>query len=181
MPRSQINYENTIFYKLVCKDVSLTECDVGHTTDFRRRKNEHKRHCEYETLKTCKLYAFIREHGGFENFDMVMITRESCTDALDAKRKERAYIEQFRAELNCVVPSRSDQEYKVANKERIQEQAKEWWARNRERISEQRKEWRQSNAETVKERGRLYYERNKQHILEKHKLRRMQQAAGVEV
>jgi predicted GIY-YIG superfamily endonuclease len=42
MPRTPINYENTVFYKIVCKDLNLNYCYVGHTTDFIRRKTAHK-------------------------------------------------------------------------------------------------------------------------------------------
>jgi predicted GIY-YIG superfamily endonuclease len=51
MPRTPINYENTIFYKIVCKDLNLNYCYVGHTTDFRRRKTEHKSSCINENDK----------------------------------------------------------------------------------------------------------------------------------
>ena len=44
MPKKEINYQNTVIYK-----IQHTEKDdliyVGHTTDFKRRKSEHKKHC----------------------------------------------------------------------------------------------------------------------------------------
>lgn len=45
MPRKIIDYSKTIMYKFVCNDLSTTDCYVGHTTDFRKRKSEHKSHC----------------------------------------------------------------------------------------------------------------------------------------
>ena len=45
MPRTPINYDNVYFYKLVCKDLNVTECYVGHTTNFTKRKNAHKLAC----------------------------------------------------------------------------------------------------------------------------------------
>ena len=42
MPQKAINYTNTHIYKLVCRDPNITECYVGHTTDFKSRKYKHK-------------------------------------------------------------------------------------------------------------------------------------------
>ena len=42
MPRKPIDYTNTHFYRIVCKDTSINDCYIGHTTDFKRRKSEHK-------------------------------------------------------------------------------------------------------------------------------------------
>ena len=42
------------------------------------------------------VYQFIREHGDFENWDMILIERHSCVDRLDALKKERMYIESLK-------------------------------------------------------------------------------------
>ena len=49
MPRLPINYEKTHFYKIVSNDLSITDCYVGHTTDFKTRKTSHKTQCNNET------------------------------------------------------------------------------------------------------------------------------------
>ena len=41
MPINTIDYNNTLIYKLVCIDVNITYCYVGHTTDFTRLKQKH--------------------------------------------------------------------------------------------------------------------------------------------
>ena len=38
MPKLPINYDKTHFYKLCCRDPTITDIYVGHTTDFTRRK-----------------------------------------------------------------------------------------------------------------------------------------------
>ena len=45
MAKTNINYDNTCFYQIVCKDLEISDLYVGHTTDFRRIKNEHKSYC----------------------------------------------------------------------------------------------------------------------------------------
>ena len=42
MPRHPINYDNTCFCKIVCKNLDIHDIYVGHTTDFTTRKTAHK-------------------------------------------------------------------------------------------------------------------------------------------
>ena len=39
MPRNKLEYSNTHFYKIACKDLDIQDFYLGHTTDFRTRKN----------------------------------------------------------------------------------------------------------------------------------------------
>ena len=34
MPKSNCDYSRTVLYKTVCNDLNITDCYVGHTTDF---------------------------------------------------------------------------------------------------------------------------------------------------
>ena len=45
MPRQEVNYNKTIMYKIVCNDLNIVDNYIGHTTDFRARKNSHKSRC----------------------------------------------------------------------------------------------------------------------------------------
>ena len=89
MPRTPINYDNTHFYKIVCRDLTIKDCYVGHTTDFKRRKCEHKKHCNSKSLgkHTQLLYIPIRDKGGWDNFDMILIETVQCANVLEARKK----------------------------------------------------------------------------------------------
>jgi hypothetical protein len=80
MPRLPVDYSNTCFYKIVCKDLNITDIYVRHTTDFTKRKYNHKHICSESNHKDHDLYVyrFIRENGGWENFDMVLLDRHTC-------------------------------------------------------------------------------------------------------
>jgi len=39
MPKKPIDYSKTIIYKFVCKDLDVTEIYVGHSTNWKQRKN----------------------------------------------------------------------------------------------------------------------------------------------
>ena len=121
MPRTNINYDNTCFYRIVCKDLEVTDFYVGHTTDFRKRKTQHKTVCHNPNANgfDTHVYDFIGQHGGWENWDMLLIERVKCDDGLDARKKERRYIEEMHATLNRRIPSRTTQEYYLDNEEHI--------------------------------------------------------------
>lgn len=136
MPRLPINYDNTLIYKIVCKDINVNSCYVGHTTKFTTRKNEHKYACNTQTSKKYNIYVYsvIRDNGGWENWSMIEIEKFPCKDKLEAEKRERYWIEILKAELNKIVPSRTTKEYYIDNKEAIKKQNKEYKERNRELI-----------------------------------------------
>jgi hypothetical protein len=121
MPRTPIDCTNTHLYKLVCKDTTITDCYVGHTTDFKTRKCGHKQKCNNVNAKeyNFEVYTFIRNHGGWDNFDMVLIETKTCNNSLDAFRVERNHIEGLSATLNMRIPARTSKEYYEDHKEHI--------------------------------------------------------------
>jgi hypothetical protein len=143
MPKKIINYDETIFYKIVCNDINITECYVGHTTNFIKRKQYHKGSCNNENDKAFNynIYKFIRENGGWENWDMVMIEKSKCENSLDAKKKEREYIEQLKASLNMNIPSRTKKEHYNDNKEFIIEKCKKYVENNKVKVAENHKKY----------------------------------------
>ena len=138
MPKKAIDYSKTIIYKIVCKDVNITDCYVGSTTDFVRRKNQHKNHSQPNNPKSdLYVYNFINQNGGWENWEMIEIEKYNALDKLDALKKERYWLETLKATLNKKIPSRTKQEYK-----------KEWKEKNKEKIQEQDKIYREKNKDT---------------------------------
>ena len=155
MPLKNINDNNTIIYKLVCNDVNIKDCYVGHTTDYARRKQQHKTCCNNENGKSYNLnvYSFIRDTGGWDNWDMVIIEKYNCSNNLEAKQKERYFIEQLQATLNSNIPSRTNQEnkkiYYNENKDKIQEKTKVYYNENKDKLLEQQKEYRKTKYNCV--------------------------------
>ena len=106
MPRLPIDYSNTVIYKIVCNDLSITDCYVGHTTDFTRRKQGHKNNCSNEKTKkyNYKVYETIRETGGWNNWSMIEIEKYPCKDSNEATAKEREWFERLDSSLNMNCP-----------------------------------------------------------------------------
>ena len=158
MAPRQIDYNETCFYKLCCKDISITEIYIGHTTDMRKRKWQHKSSCNNEKgIKyNLNVYKFIRDNGGWDNWDMIEIERFEAIDGYDATKRERYWIETLKASLNSYIPTRTNKEYREDNKEIIAEQRKEHYEKNKEKIIEYQKEYRENNSDNLKE-----YEKNR--------------------
>ena len=101
---SKIDWETTevSFYKFVCKNPDILFSYVGHTVSFRHRKSEHKYQCNNPKSKghNIPLYIFMREHGGFENWDMIEIHTQKCKNKRDAERVETELMEQQQFKLN---------------------------------------------------------------------------------
>ena len=138
-----VNYKNSIIYKLCCKNPEITDIYIGSTTNFTRRKHTHKSKCNNINSKNYNynVYKFIRENGGWNNWDMVLIEEYSCNNKLELHKKERDILEQLGATLNSRVPNRNKKQYYENNKEQIKEKNK----KHKEQIKEYMKEYQKTD------------------------------------
>ena len=115
-----------IYYKIICKNENIKDIYVGKTKNFKRRVIQHKSDCYNENCKeyNLKVYEFIRENGGINNFNFIEIEKNEYNDK-DSAIRERYWIEELNANLNSLIPSRTDKEYYNKNKEIINEKRKE--------------------------------------------------------
>jgi hypothetical protein len=172
MPVNKIDYSKTIIYRIVCKDTNITDCYIGQTTDFRSRKRCHKCNCNNEKCKDYNsyVYEFIRNNKGWENFDMVEVEKYNAVDKLDSHKRERYWIEFYKANLNKYIPSRTNKERNEDNKEEIVEKRKQYYEDNKEEIVEKKKEYYENNKQQFAEYYKKYYEENKEIISKKNKI-----------
>jgi hypothetical protein len=159
MPLKPIDYSKTIFYKLACKDTSITDIYVGHTTNFNTRKSHHKTRCENlnNPKSQFRVYRFIRDHGGFSNWDMVKLEQSKCVDKKVACKRERYFLELLQATLNKVIPGRTNHEYTLDTKEFKREYDKIYRDINRETRYLKKKEYREKNKDYLKRQARIRY------------------------
>ena len=122
MPKQEINYNNTIIYKIVCKDLNIQDLYIGHTTNFIKRKNAHRKCSTYDTKKNkMKIYETIKLNGGWDNWDMIEIEKYPCNDGNEARARERDHYENQNTTLNMRNPSRNPKEYYQDNKDILDE------------------------------------------------------------
>ena len=106
MSKRDIDYSNTIIYKITSKDKTVTDLYVGHTVDFVQRKRAHKQSCINikSSNHMCKVYQIIRANGGWANWKMVIIDFFECKNLCEARQKEQEYFISLNATLNSVEP-----------------------------------------------------------------------------
>jgi group I intron endonuclease len=163
------DYSKSIIYKLCCKNPNITEIYVGSTINFKKRKYDHKSVCNNnsETNKkyNLKVYKFIRDNGGFENWDIIMLEEYSCENKKQLEKRERYYIELLKSNLNSEIPTQTKQEYYENNKDKIKEYREE----NKDKITERKKQYYEDNIDKIKEYQKQYRLDNKDKKLEYNK------------
>ena len=103
MPKDTIDYSNTIIYKICCKDNSIKDVYIGHTTNFTQRKYLHKTNC-INSKNNLKIYTTIRANGGWNNWDMIELAKYNCKNQTEARIKEQLHFEVNNSTLNSCAP-----------------------------------------------------------------------------
>jgi hypothetical protein len=124
-------------YKIVCNDLNIKDLYVGHTTDFKRRKSEHKKKA-VNTNYHFKIYETIKANGGWENWSMIEIEKYPCNDSKEATARERYWFEILQANLNTYFPQRTSKEYYDATKQYQLKYQKDYALKNKDNINTKR-------------------------------------------
>jgi hypothetical protein len=113
------NYQQSIIYKICCKDLEIQDIYIGSTTNFKQRKYRHK--SNLNKGKNYNIYNFIRDNGGWDNWEMVLIKEFKCNTKLELFSEERKTIEEFNPTLNSILPNRNCKERKQTEKYKIKD------------------------------------------------------------
>jgi len=124
MPRLPTDYSKNIIYKLCCLDQTINDIYIGQTTDFTKRKNAHKTSCCNSTNNDyhAYVYQFIREHDGWNNWQMIQIEQYPCNNKREAEARETYWMNELKSTLN----SKKSFQTKEERKEQLKENNKEW-------------------------------------------------------
>ena len=165
MPKITTDYSKTIIYKIVCNDLNVTDCYVGHTINMTKRKYWHKSACTNEKNKAYnfKIYKIIRENGGWENWTMLLVEKFPCKDNHEACKRERELYEELDAKMNTRRPYLTKEETKDL-KQQIDKQYRE---EHKEELKQNHKLYREEHKEDKKQYDKLYREENKEKLKEK--------------
>ena len=128
-----IDYGKSVIYKIEHID-SPELLYVGSTTDFIRRKSQHKQYCNNinEKAYNCKLYRLIRDNGNWDSFKCMIIKEFPCNNRTELIIEEEKYRKELQKSLNTLKSHRTIEEkkdyqkhYHEVNKEQISEMKKE--------------------------------------------------------
>lgn len=166
------NYNNTVIYKIKHnEDYDNLNIYIGSTTNFRNRKYCHKNRCNNKKLieYNSKIYKYIRNNGGWEQFVMVLIEEYPCNSNNEKEIRERYHIDILKPKLNCYIPTRTKKEWEKDNKDQINEKRREYKKNNKDKLREQWKIYYENNKENNNAKTIEYYKNNKDEITEKRK------------
>lgn len=122
--------KNYSIYKIFCKDPEVKAVYVGSTTKLRERLKTHRTtannpnnpHSGY------KLYAAIREHGGWDNWSFEVLEEMENVAKIDARKREEEWTKQLGATLNTWKAYRD-----LTQAKNYYEKGSEWYKKNQER------------------------------------------------
>lgn len=109
-------------YSITPIDATIKYAYIGHTINFKSRKSQHKNTCNCETGKQYnhKIYQIIREHKGFDNWEMKPLEEYECENKNQARIRERYWFDKYVADgynmCNANTPYISDGGYEEALK-----------------------------------------------------------------
>lgn len=102
-----VDYSKIVMYKIVCKNPDILGTYIGSTACFNTRKSHHKYNCNTDDDNkkyNYKIYKFIRENGGWDNFEMIQIEPYPCKNKTECLTRERELIELELESLNSNKP-----------------------------------------------------------------------------
>ena len=167
------DYSQGLIYKLICKDKTVTENYVGSTCGFTDRYDNHKSVCNNpnSTDYNSKKYKFIRETGGWSNWEMVELHKFPCNTLDELRQEERSMYHIVGGHLNTHEPGRNDKEYYKDNKEKITIKHQKYYKDNKEKIKQKQQEYHNENRDAILIKMAKYREENKETLYAKAKVK----------
>ena len=178
MPKVPMDYSKCCIYKIEHIDDD-TLVYVGHTTNFEKRKIQHKGNCKNDNGKqyNYKVYQMIRENGGWDMFKMLEVEKYPCADKREAERRENEVMKELKSSMNTnksfITQEMSEYHkeyhtnYYELHKLKIKERSKEYKKNNKLKIQERDKDYRDNNKLKIQKKKKDYREANKLKLNEK--------------
>ena len=169
MPRTAIDYDNTIIYKIQHIDDN-TLLYVGHTTDFTKRKSAHKANLNNTNNKAFnyKVYQMIRDNGGWDMFHMIAIKTFACSNKREAEAEEDRVMRELKVTMNNNRALLTEQDkkddkksYREEHASEIREYRKKYDEEHAIEISEYSKKYKEEHSERVKAQAKKYRDTKK--------------------
>tara|TARA_Y100000589_G_scaffold315520_1_gene339164 strand:- start:765 stop:1496 length:732 start_codon:yes stop_codon:yes gene_type:complete len=165
------DYSKTVIYQIECKNPNITKTYGGHTTNLIKRRQHHKTHCNNpnDDKYNIYVYKFIRDNGGWENWQVVWQYDYPCGSIKEAEKEETKFIKENKCELNSIMPYVSEEEKKEKRNVR---QAK----KRAEIIENETEEEKKERKRKEKEENSKYYAKKKEKETEEEKAERLEKA-----
>ena len=159
-------YENTIVYKIKCKDARVPDFYLGYSTfPLVHVAKMFEVRCKHDNK--WPVCVFVRAHAGFDNWCFERLESKSCSSSLEARVELRKHFNASPPSLNKQLPTRTNKEYaqgqgnRNAQKayrglhlEKIHADQRKHYLRNRDILLQKRRDYLAANRELVNKRAR---------------------------
>ena len=151
MTKKPIDYSKSCIYKICCKDPDITDFYIGSTTELTKRRHHHKITCinPNQVSYNSPVYKFIRDNGGWDNWEVVKIENYDCNCSEDLCKRERELFEELKPTLNKNRPIISVKETKEYQKE-YRKTNNHYW---KDYQKDYQREYRESNRDKINKRN----------------------------
>lgn len=105
-----------IVYCLRSTNPDIKAVYIGSTINLKNRMRVHR---NYSKTKKTKIYNYINEYGGFDNWRCDILEKVEFSDKKQLYERERYYYEQYNDLLNTRKPGRSNQEWSIDNVDKL--------------------------------------------------------------
>lgn len=99
------DYSKSTIYKIYYEDPSIPDFYIGGTTNFHKRRNDHK-----AMMTNSKVYnpvhSFIRNNGLINKWKIEKIEDIQCSSGLELRNREQYYYDLLQPTLNTIRPKR---------------------------------------------------------------------------
>ena len=158
-----VDYSNTLIYKIVCNDSLVADFYLGYTTlGYRVLCDRFKQRCKKSKWFVCE---FIRNHGGFQNWNIERLAVMSLSSSIQARIELRKHFDTGTPSLNVQTPMRSPSEYHKTEKSKLAQQ--KYRGENKEKIQELQRNIYIRNKESIKIQRRLNYIANRDKLIQR--------------
>ena len=144
------NFANTVIYKIHCKDETVTDIYVGHTTNLAIRTNLHRSHSKLQSKSHLRVYKCINEHGGFDNWTVTVVEKYPCETSKEANAREAYWQKELKGGLNMRIPNRDTKTYYKDNQALMTEKARAYYEAHKADVLKKRKTFYELNRERLK-------------------------------
>jgi hypothetical protein len=149
-------YANGKIYRLV--NSVDGEFYVGSTcTSLAKRFYRHKQTAKQNINQ--RVYAYFNNIV-WEHVSIVLVEEYTCKNIMELLQRERHWIEELNPSLNKNIPTRTTQEWRVENADKMREWAVQYRAKNADKMRERDAKYYANNADKVRERGVKYRANN---------------------
>lgn len=139
------SYTQTTIYQIKVGDDKY----IGHTTNLTNRKRTH-RHTS-AVKPDILLYKKVSQIG-WDNCVWSVLEVVECSGLKDARQHEQKWIRNIQPSLNALMPNRTQREYQIENKDKINEWRRGWEKEynQREHVKEYKTEYNKNYSKSEK-------------------------------